>query len=1180
MKKASSSDNVTIERVALFDFLEIPDHLKQSFIVPSGVKITAESIKLRAIKTLGPPKVFREIKPGCWGPPLPFVCFPPSTSSPDEGDMESEELPTSITHERLILWRDESDSTNTIEVVAELASKLRPHQREGVQFLFECTMGLRGFEGEGCILADDMGLGKTLMSITLMWTLLNQGMSSSGSAVKKVMVVCPTSLVGNWDNEIRKWLAGKCPTFPVKSEPKKVIRNFVQARGKGVLIISYETQRRYADLLQPKSASMLGGGSTIDMIICDEAHKLKNADAGTTKALMALTAKKRILLSGTPMQNELTEFYNMVNFCNPNCLGSATTFRKKYERPILASREIDADETEVREAGRLQKELSTIVNEFILKRGNILNARHLPPKLTQIVCCRLTPLQDRLYDFLLQQKEIRHARDGLNENTLNSIRHMLNICSHPKQILDAYKLKSAKGAADEELKQLSELILQDEEFCQGSANIAALKMKPSTNSGGGGGSSSSSLNSLANRRSRGGESASSVSSVDPEQSGKMLVLFRLMQSLRAMNEGDRIVVVSNYTQTLDVIGTMCKDNRWPTLRLDGSTNLNKRTKLVDDFNDPGSGAFVFLLSSKAGGCGINLIGGNRLVLFDPDWNPASDKQAAGRIWREGQKKRCFIYRFASTSTIEEKIMQRQLSKEGLQNVVEDKDQTNAFSTDELKTLFIRRKDTVSDTHDALRCKRCSSVKTYSVTAQAKRKLSDWQIQECGEFLDDFSKTITEKLVAMEIPSSLISEHLVFLKSRLVDKQFATLPLFSRALRQIMAEIDSEQILIDKGISLMPDFLDKWSDLVPQLAHSDEPVVDSRIPSKTANEDEHVAQIGCPDDDDLNQWSHHCDVSSTDDEALKRAMSDDNAISFVYGLEINWDLLQLREAGRCEEEVQRKESAKMELEQLNLKRAQLKLRKNDDEAAAAAAADAATGDGDGKDHTAQRTVDTNIGIVTENGDATDNPTLSKSKRKKKDKEDKGSKKSKSKSENKAKKMRIVLSDDETVVDENVINHQHFKSFGTMHKICDDVGDDEMFTGILLEKSDSETYDGYTSKTINLLDRSSDVVIEKNNGHVAVGNIAEYDVSAASTQKSASTQKILKSHNVEDVAISQEQEKTEWNCTSCTLLNKISESFCSVCSEKMPDKLRREIRKRKKGSLLQATCALNGLNGGGK
>lgn len=282
---------------------------------------------------------------------------------------------------------------------------MRPHQREGVQFLFECAMGLRGFEGEGCILADDMGLGKTLMSITALYTLLNQGfptVNSEGipyqtsnsmkggrkeSAVQKVMIVCPTSLIGNWDNELTKWLGDKkCATFVVKSgqEPKKIIKAYLQYNGKCILIISYETQRLYSKLFEqqinklspnagnnskknvavvpPPASSATGEVAVIgqgeetaisniippderqyaqellskhshntvcDLLICDEAHKLKNAESGMSKTLALLPVKKKILLSGTPMQNELEEFFNLVNFCNPTVIGTIQEFRRR-----------------------------------------------------------------------------------------------------------------------------------------------------------------------------------------------------------------------------------------------------------------------------------------------------------------------------------------------------------------------------------------------------------------------------------------------------------------------------------------------------------------------------------------------------------------------------------------------------------------------------------------------------------------------------------------------------------------------------------------------------------------------------------------------------------------------------------------------------------------------------------
>jgi hypothetical protein len=131
--------------------------------------------------------------------------------------------------------------------------------------------------------------------------------------------------------------------------------------------------------------------------------------------------------------------------------------------------------------------------------------------------------------------------------------------------------------------------------------------------------------------------------------------------------------------------------------------------------------------------GLNLIGGNRLVLFDPDWNPAVDKQAAARCWRDGQKKRCFTYRFLATGTVEEKIFQRQLSKEGLQSVVDDKEQVNALSTKDLRNLFNLRSDTPSDTHDKLRCERCKII--YDNAEMEAQRILPRKLKACGELLD-------------------------------------------------------------------------------------------------------------------------------------------------------------------------------------------------------------------------------------------------------------------------------------------------------------------------------------------------------------------------------------------------------------------------------------------------------------
>eukprot|EP00915_Cephaloidophora_sp_WS-2016_P005146 GHVH01006835.1.p1 GENE.GHVH01006835.1~~GHVH01006835.1.p1 ORF type:complete len:379 (-),score=45.92 GHVH01006835.1:126-1262(-) len=201
-------------------------------------------------------------------------------------------------------------------------------------------------------------------------------------------------------------------------------------------------------------------------------------------------------------------------------------------------------------------------------------------------------------------------------------------------------------------------------------------------------------------------------------SGKFKFLANIL-SVIARTTTDRVVIISNFTQTLDLIGGFCKASGYHCVRLDGSMAVGKRHALVCKFNDlENKESFVFLLSSKAGGCGINLIGANRLIMFDPDWNPANDKQALARIWRDGQKKQCYIYRLFSVGTIEEKIYQRQIRKGDLGAMVVTNDFAEAEVIESLAGggqnadhgLF----DTIpleslSSTHDLLRCRRCDVV---------------------------------------------------------------------------------------------------------------------------------------------------------------------------------------------------------------------------------------------------------------------------------------------------------------------------------------------------------------------------------------------------------------------------------------------------------------------------------------
>lgn len=416
-------------------------------------------------------------------------------------------------------------------------------------------------------------------------------------------------------------------------------------------------------------------------------------------------------------KTDLQEFFAMVDFTNPGILGTQEEFRKNVLFPILRGREPDATDAQKNKMMKVQEDMSRTVNEFILRRVNTLNAQHLPPKLVQVVCCNLTEIQQNMYQHLITSKDMQHVMDGKQVNCLGSIQMLMKLCNHPSLVAEedqTYGTKAQKSGRRAAASKPIKYNDGDETNFAAPGADGIAKFLPYSSGGGGRGN---------------------VGPVHPEWSGKMFVLYRLMKEMRKPGNGnDKIVIVSNYTQTLDLIGHMCKENTWGFCRLDGSISMKKRQKMVDEFNDPGSSLIAFLLSSKAGGCGLNLIGGNRLVLFDPDWNPAVDKQAAARCWRDGQRKRCFTYRFLATGTVEEKIFQRQLSKEGLQSVVDDKEQVNALSTKDLRNLFKLRTGTPSDTHDKLRCERCRIIQD-NAELEALKVLPK-QLAACLELLDE------------------------------------------------------------------------------------------------------------------------------------------------------------------------------------------------------------------------------------------------------------------------------------------------------------------------------------------------------------------------------------------------------------------------------------------------------------
>lgn len=534
-----------------------------------------------------------------------------------------------------------------VDVVVDplLTKSLRQHQREGVKFLYECVMGMRSFNGEGAILADDMGLGKTLQTIALLWTLLKQNpVYGDPPVIKKALIVCPVTLINNWRKEFRKWLGNERIGVFVFDDKRKRLTDFTRGRAYSIMIVGYEKLRTVQE--------GLARGNGVDIIIADEGHRLKTLQNKSGQAIQNLNAAKRVILSGTPIQNDLREFFAAVDLVNPGILGTFKAFIREFETPIVRSRQPEATKKDIEKGESRNEELRELTSKFILRRTADILAKYLPPKSEYVLFCKPTRAQANIYQAVLASPIFQTAI-GNAESALQLITILKKLCNSPS-------LLTAKNNDDSPNETISALL-------------------------------SSLLPNLLRHFS-------------PSASAKVRVLDQILDSMRN-NTSEKIVLVSNYTSTLTLLATLLTSLGLPFLRLDGSTPAAKRQPLVDDFNRlPAESCFAFLLSAKAGGTGLNLIGASRLILFDVDWNPATDIQAMARIHRDGQKRHCRIYRVILKGSLEEKIWQRQVTKIGLaDSVMEHKDSVAQFSTAELRDLFRLDEESTCQTHELLGC---------------------------------------------------------------------------------------------------------------------------------------------------------------------------------------------------------------------------------------------------------------------------------------------------------------------------------------------------------------------------------------------------------------------------------------------------------------------------------------------
>lgn len=659
-----------------------------------------------------------------------------SSSAPQRVSRAALQL-QSMDKDRFILYNGNSVDGKATQVALEpfLRDLMRPHQLEGVRFMYECVTGMREHSAgptSGCILADVMGLGKTLQTIALLRTLANQNPNGTiVPLVKKAIVVTPVSLVMPWSKEVTKWL-GRERMAPVaiseipKSQAAELIRRFKDAVDQKLLIISYEQLRIHLELLKQ---------ITFGIMVCDEGHRLKNPSSKLSQDLLSLNIPRRVILSGTPFQNNLSEYYALADFVNPGALGSPEEFRADFERPISASKVRGSSTSIVQLGAERSRELIERTSSFILRRTSSVLEAFLPQKHEVVVFCKPTTQQISAYTTVLSslglcsenasKEEIGDDEaievnmdewDGDGRSALAAMTQLSKICNHPSLLLPKDSAAS---------------------FTPLQVSICDLLLGNQSND----------------------DREWKTRCADAKFSGKFLVLQNLLDSIRGSTK-DKVVIVSSFTKTLDLVAEMAKLKDWKSVRLDGSTDSAHRNHAIEQFQrDPS--VFLFLLSTKAGGAGLNLFAANRLVLFDSCWNPAFDTQAQARIWRDGQTKTTWIYRLLTTGMLDEKIFQRQLVKNEMGRTVLDEASADAdtengksskssrdhaqlsassFSMEDLKDVFSLNKGTRCDTHDMSGCL-CTGSKLKKKSHMVQKKLtkdeiSDWEhIPDAKNFVD-------------------------------------------------------------------------------------------------------------------------------------------------------------------------------------------------------------------------------------------------------------------------------------------------------------------------------------------------------------------------------------------------------------------------------------------------------------
>ncbi|TYI61650.1 hypothetical protein E1A91_D10G188300v1 [Gossypium mustelinum] len=467
--------------------------------------------------------------------------------------------------------------------------KLREYQMNGLRWLVSLYNNhLNG------ILADEMGLGKTVQVISLICYLM-ETKNDRGP----FLVVVPSSVLPGWESEINFW-APEIHSIVYAGPPEERRRLFKERivhQKFNILLTTYEYLMNKHD--RPKLSKIHW-----HYIIIDEGHRIKNASCKLNADLKHYQSSHRLLLTGTPLQNNLEELWALLNFLLPNIFNSSEDFSQWFNKPFESNGDNSADEALLSEEENLLiiNRLHQVLRPFVLRRLKHKVENQLPEKIERLVRCEASAYQKLLMKRV--EENLGAIGNSKARSVHNSVMELRNICNHP---------------------YLSQLHVEEVD------NLIPQHYLPPI----------------------------------IRLCGKLEMLDRILPKLKATDH--RVLFFSTMTRLLDVMEDYLTFKQYRYLRLDGHTSGNDRGALIEKFNQQGSTFFIFLLSIRAGGVGVNLQAADTVIIFDTDWNPQVDLQAQARAHRIGQKKDVLVLRFETVQTVEEQVRAAAEHKLGVAN---------------------------------------------------------------------------------------------------------------------------------------------------------------------------------------------------------------------------------------------------------------------------------------------------------------------------------------------------------------------------------------------------------------------------------------------------------------------------------------------------------------------------------